>query len=90
MFSFSSEPNAAVTSEIVKSITNENYSVSLVRSKFSAFLIIAVYSNILYIGAARIYFLTLQRHSKNVSSGKLGESQKKQRLIQRKHNVGDH
>ena len=34
-YRFSSERNASVTSEIVKSITNENYSLSLVRSEFS-------------------------------------------------------
>ena len=35
----------------------------------------------------RVYFLTLQRRSKAVDSGKLNNSQKKQRKIQRKHNV---
>ena len=34
-YRFSSERNASVTSEIVKSITNENYSLSLVRSELS-------------------------------------------------------
>ena len=37
--------------------------------------------------AARTYFLTLKRCSKQISVGKLQASQKKQRKIQRKHNV---
>ena len=40
--------------------------------------------------AALVYFRTLQRRSKSINSGKLEDSQKKQRQTQRKHNVSDY
>lgn len=83
--------NASVTSEIVKSVANENYSIALVRSKLHIVYTEDIFLNTCYItGAARIYFLTQQRRSKRVSAGKLDESRAKQRRTQRKHNVSDH
>ena len=49
----------------------------------------SIVSDVLLSGAARVYFLTQQRRSKHIDTGKLDESRAKQRRTQRKHNVGE-
>ena len=76
-----------MTSEIVKTVANENYSIALVRSKLFFFFMVHGFTLSIFTGAARIYFLTQQRRSKRVNAGKLEDTQMKQRRTQRKHNV---
>ena len=77
-----------MTAEIVKYVVNENFSSPLIRSKSKIMYVYAPSDFSVILGAARTHFLTLQRRSKQVHSGKLNESQLKQRRTQRKHNVG--
>lgn len=42
---------------------------------------------IIHAEAAKVYFISLKRRSKMVLAGKLDESKKRQRKVQRKHNV---
>jgi hypothetical protein len=58
----------AVTAEITKAVASENYSVALVRSK-SYF-----YNQRHFIELIRVYFLTQQKRTKHIDSGKLDET----------------
>ena len=61
----------------------------MVRSEFlfDSIRVVDYFNVLVYIGAARTYFLTLQRRFKRMDRGQLSASQKKQRKVQRKHNV---